>query len=119
MNEKKGISWLFQNPADGPASSALLRLMAGSVFLWEGVMKFVFPNLGVGRFAKLGFPLPGATSTFVALLEIIGGSLVMAGWQTRLFSVLFASEMIVAMLSTKISLFLGHYPLALPSSPPQ
>jgi uncharacterized membrane protein YphA (DoxX/SURF4 family) len=119
MSDNNDRHWLFKNPVDGPASIFLLRLMAGGVFFWEGVMKFVFPNLGVGRFTKLGFPMPGFTSTFVALLEIIGGSLVIAGWQTRLFSVLFAFEMVVAILSTKVSLFLGHYPLALPPVPPQ
>src|ERR1044071_6423831 len=118
MSDNNKLSWLFDNPIDGPKSTLILRLMVGAVFLWEGIMKFVFPNLGIGRFTKLGFPMPGATSTFVALLEIIGGSLIMAGWQTRLFSVLFVGEMIVAMLSTKISMFLGHYPLALPPSPP-
>jgi len=112
-------TWLTQAPTKGPKAIVLLRLMVGSVFFWEGIMKFAFPNLGVGRFTKLGFPAPEFTSTFVALLEIIGGSLVIAGWQTRLFSILFVFEMLVAMLSTKISLYLGHYPLALPSSPPQ
>jgi uncharacterized membrane protein YphA (DoxX/SURF4 family) len=38
---------------------------------------------------------------------------------TRLIAIPFIIEMIVAMLSTKISLYLGTSPLPLPPSPPQ
>ena len=37
----------------------LLRLMVGGVFFWEGLLKFVYVNQGVGRFTKLGIPLSG------------------------------------------------------------
>lgn len=30
-----------------------LRLMAGGVFLWEGILKFVYANQGIGPFTKL------------------------------------------------------------------
>jgi putative oxidoreductase len=55
----------------------VIRLMAGSVFLWEGVMKFVFANQGVGRFTKLGFPYPHFTATVDGWFEIIGGLLIL------------------------------------------
>jgi uncharacterized membrane protein YphA (DoxX/SURF4 family) len=97
----------------------LLRLMAGSVFLWEGIIKFVYANQGVGRFTKLGFPLPGATAHFVAGFEIVGGLLIMAGLFTRVIAVGFVIEMVVAMLSTKISLYLGTSPLAPPPALPK
>src|SRR4029077_3697888 len=42
-----------------------------------------------------------------------------AGFLTRFISVPFVIEMIVAMLSTKISLYLGTSPLPLPPAPPQ
>jgi uncharacterized membrane protein YphA (DoxX/SURF4 family) len=111
--------WLWDVPVGGPKATALLRLMAGSVFLWEGVMKFVFANQGVGRFTKLGFPFPGATADLVAMIEIVGGVLLLAGLQTRLVGLVFVGEMIVAVLSTKISMFLGTSPLPLPPVPPQ
>jgi putative oxidoreductase len=112
-------TWLLNPPPDGPASTLLLRLMAGGVFLWEGVMKFVFVSQGVGRFTKLGMPFPHFTADFVGCLEIVGGLLLLSGLMTRLIAIPFIIEMIVAILSTKISMFLGTSPLPLPPSPPQ
>ena len=43
----------------------------------------------------------------------------MAGLFTRLVALGFVVEMVVAIFSTKISLFLGTSPLALPASPPK
>jgi putative oxidoreductase len=97
----------------------LLRFMAGSVFFWEGLLKLVYVNQGVGRFTKLGFPFPELTAHFVAGFEIVGGLLIMAGLFTRLVALGFVIEMVVAILSTKVSLFLGTSPLPLPVSPPK
>jgi uncharacterized membrane protein YphA (DoxX/SURF4 family) len=59
------------------------------------------------------------TATFIGGLEIVGGLLLLAGLTTRLFAIPFIAEMIVAILSTKISLYLGTSPLPLPPAPPQ
>ncbi|HEY6191902.1 MAG TPA: DoxX family protein [Bacteroidota bacterium] len=119
MRIKQMYGWLLHPPADAPASTILLRLMAGGVFFWEGILKFVYTNQGVGRFTKLGIPFPETTAHFVAGLEIIGGLLLIAGFLTRPVGILFVFEMIVAILSTKISLYLGTSPLPLPPAPPQ
>lgn len=116
---KNIMHWLLNPPTDGPRATLLIRLMAGSVFLWEGLLKFVYTNQGVGRFTKLGFPAPHFTATADAWFEIIGGLLLLSGLMTRLISVPFIIEMIVAMLSTKIPLYLGTSPLPLPPVPPQ
>jgi hypothetical protein len=72
-NRMKGIlTSLLNPPTQGPASTLLLRLMAGGVFLWEGILKFAYANQGVGRFTKLGMPFPHMTAHFVAGLEIAG-----------------------------------------------
>jgi putative oxidoreductase len=112
-------SWLMNPPTDGPKSTVVLRLMAGGVFLWEGILKFVYANQGIGRFTKLGMPLPHFTADFVACLEIFGGLLLLSGLLTRLIAIPFIFEMIVAILSTKISLYLGTSPLPLPPAPPK
>jgi putative oxidoreductase len=113
------FTWLANPPTDGPKSTLALRLMAGGVFLWEGILKFVYANQGIGRFTKLGMPLPHFTADFVACLEIVGGLLVLSGWLTRLIAIPFIFEMIVAILSTKISMYLGTSPLPLPAVPPK
>jgi len=111
--------WLTRPPTSGPEWTILLRVMAGTVFLWEGILKFVYANQGVGRFTKLGFPWPAATADFVASIEIVGGILLIVGLATRLVAAVFIVEMIVAMLSTKPAIFLGTSPLPLPPSPPK
>jgi len=116
---KNAIDWLLHAPDDGPRAIALVRVMAGTVFLWEGIMKFVFPNQGVGRFTKLGFPAPHFTAIGVATFEIAGGLLLTTGFLTRLVAIPFVIQMIVAILSTKIPMFLGTSPLPLPPVPPQ
>lgn len=113
------FNWLLHPPLTGPKSTLFLRLMAGGVFFWEGMLKFVYANQGVGRFTKLGIPFPHFTATFIGSLEIVGGLLLLSGLLTRLISIPFIIEMIVAILSTKISLYLGTSPLPLPPVPPQ
>jgi hypothetical protein len=48
-------------------------------------------------------PFPHFTATFVGCLEIFGGMLLLSGLMTRLIALPFVAEMIVAILSTKIS----------------
>ena len=116
---KKIFDWLFFPPVEGPSAILFLRLMAGGVFFWEGILKFVYPNQGVGRFTKLGFPIPETVANFIATTEIVGGILILLGLYTRFIALYFISEMIVAILSTKISLYLGTSPLPLPAAPPK
>ncbi|HEY3173130.1 MAG TPA: DoxX family protein [Thermoanaerobaculia bacterium] len=116
---KKLFAWLLNPPDSGPKATILVRLMAGGVFLWEGVLKFVYPNQGVGRFTKIGIPAPHVMATFVGGLEIVGGILLITGFLTRLIAVPFVIEMLVAMLTTKIALYLGTSPLPLPPAPPR
>jgi len=111
--------WFSNPPVGGPAAITLIRLMAGGVFLWEGILKFVYHNQGGGRFALIGIPLPETMAIFVGLLEIVGGILLISGLFTRLISIPFIVEMLVAMLSTKIAMYLGTSALPLPPAPPK
>jgi uncharacterized membrane protein YphA (DoxX/SURF4 family) len=105
--------------AGAPKSTFWIRVVVGWVFFWEGVLKFLFVSQGVGRFTKLGMPMPELLSPAIGILEIGGGLAILMGIWTRPFAVLFIIEMAVAFLSTKISMFLGTSPLALPPVPPQ
>ena len=119
MNKLRSIAqWIFLPSISGPRDILLVRLLAGGVFLSEGLLKFVYKNQGVGRFTKLGLPLPELSANFIGCLEIVGGLLLITGLMTRAIAIPFIIEMIVALLATKVSLYLGTSPLPLPSSPP-
>jgi putative oxidoreductase len=118
MKLEKVVHFFTQPPTQGPKAALALRLMAGGVFFWEGLLKFAFANQGVGRFTKLGMPFPEYLAPAVAVLEIVGGLALMSGLGTRFLSVPLIVEMLVAMLSTKITLYLGTSPLPKPPAPP-
>jgi uncharacterized membrane protein YphA (DoxX/SURF4 family) len=88
----------------------LVRLLVGLiVFLPEGIQKLAYPDLlGAGRFAKIGIPLPDIMGPFVGVVEIICGSLIIIGLLTRLAAVPLVIIMIVALISTKLPILLGH-----------
>jgi len=111
--------WISNPPTDGSNSIFLIRLMTGGVFFWEGLIKFIFVNQGVGRFTKIGIPFPEFSAHFVAGFEIVGGLLLIFGLFTRFVSVPFIFQMIVAVLTTKVALYLGTSPLPLPPALPQ
>jgi len=113
------IHWLFHPYTNGYSAIILIRIFAGLVFLGEGILKFLFPSMGVTRFTLLGFPFPQLTSDFIGCVEIIGGICLLLGLFTNLVALIFAIEMVVAFLSTKISMYLGTSPLPLPPVPPQ
>jgi len=92
-----------------PAATVLIRLIVGSVFLSEGIQKFLFPDaLGVGRFVKIGIPYPDIMAPFVGVFEIGCGSLIILGLLTRLAAIPMIINMTVAIASTKIPMLLGQ-----------
>jgi len=92
-----------------PAATILVRLLVGAVFLSEGVQQFLFANeLGTGRFAKIGLPVPELLGPFVGGVEVICGALLIIGFLTRLAAIPLIIDISVAILSTKIPILLGH-----------
>ena len=92
-----------------PRSVILVRLIVGAVFLSEGIQKFLFPNdLGVGRFIKIGIPAPQIMAPFVGVIEIVCGTLIIIGLLTRLAAAFLIFDILVAIISTKIPILLGH-----------
>lgn len=87
----------------------LIRIIVGSVFLSEGIQKFLFSDeVGVGRFAKIGIPSPEFTAPFVGVVESVCGALILLGLLTRLAAIPLIIDMLVAILSTKIPILLGY-----------
>jgi len=86
-----------------------VRLLVGSVFVSEGIQKFLYPaELAAGRFAKIGIPAPEFMGPFVGGFEIVCGALLIIGLLTRLAAVVLLIDISVAILSTKIPVLLGH-----------
>src|SRR5204863_352312 len=56
----------------------------------------------VANFGKMGMPAPGITGPFIALLELIGGALLLAGIAGRWLGLLFAVEFVVATFLVKL-----------------
>ena len=87
----------------------LIRVLAGWVFLSEGIQKFLFPDsLGVGRFVKIGIPWPQVMAPFVYVVEIVCGFLLLIGFVTRLATVQLFIDIAVAIYSTKIVTFIKN-----------
>ena len=94
---------------DAPAATVLVRIMAGSVFLSEGIQKFLYPeDLAAGRFAKIGIPSPEILGPFVGGSEVVFGVLLIIGFLTRLAAIVLLIDISVAIVSTKIPVLLGH-----------
>src|SRR6266513_3317386 len=94
---------------NAPASTVLVRLLVGSVFLSEGIQKFLYPpELAAGRFTKIGIPAPETMGPFVGGCEIVCGALLIIGLLTRLAAVVLLIDISVAILLTKIPVLLGH-----------
>ena len=80
----------------------LVRLIVGTVFLSEGIQKFLFPAIrGAGRFEKIDLPSPEFLGTFVGSLEILCGVLILFGLFTRLAAIPTLVIMFVAIATTK------------------
>lgn len=88
----------------------LVRLAVGLVvFFPEGIQKLAFADiLGAGRFAKIGIPWPDVTGPFVGCVEILCGVLIIVGLFTRLAAIPLIITMIMALISTKLPILLGH-----------
>ncbi len=91
-----------------PSATLLIRLAVGSVFLSEGIQKFLFPDqLGVGRFIKIGIPAPDTLASFVGCVEIVCGVLVLLGLLTRLAAIPLTVVMLTAIATTKVPILLN------------
>jgi len=82
---------------------AAVRVVMGLILVHAGWSKVA---VGFGtvasNFAKMGMPLPAVTGAFIALLELIGGALVVVGLAGRWLGLLFAIEFAVAGFLVKV-----------------
>ena len=86
----------------GSRSFLLIRVAVGLIFLTQGILKFIDPNLGVVRFTKIGFSHPYFTAHFVGAFEIVCGFLILVGLWTRLAAIPLLIIISTAIATTKI-----------------
>jgi putative oxidoreductase len=98
---------------DAPAATWIVRWLVGLVFFLEGIKKFLFvTQWGAGRFTRIGIPHPHFFGPFVGVLEIVCGLLLLIGLFTRFASFALIIDISVAILSTKLPIFMkqGWWP---------
>jgi putative oxidoreductase len=87
----------------------LIRIIVGIIFLTEGILKFVYAGeLGVGRFAHIGLPMPHLLAPFVAGVEVAAGAALILNAYPGAAAVLLLCVIVTAIVTTKIPILLGH-----------
>ena len=104
------MAWAEVMRTNASGWTILVRLLVGLVvFLPEGIQKLIFPDiLGAGRFARIGIPFPELMGPFVGVVELVCGALIIIGLFTRLAAIPLIVIMIVALVSTKLPILVGH-----------
>ncbi len=99
------VRWFVARPDEAPpfAAAVLDRFPVGAIFLLEGILKFRLPQeFGVGRFARIGIPVPQFFAPFDGTFEIGCGILLLLGLFTRPAVVPMIINMLVAIYTTKL-----------------
>ncbi|UOF89270.1 DoxX family protein [Fodinisporobacter ferrooxydans] len=87
-----------------------LRLILGIIFISHGYSKLATPTGFIQFFTHVGIPVPHVAVPVIGLIELIGGISLLLGFGIRIFASLLVIEMIVAILTAKISMGLvGGY----------
>ncbi len=90
-------------------SLLLIRIIAGIIFLTEGILKFVYPGeLGSGRFAHIGLPIPHILAPFAAGVEIAAGAALILNAYAGAAAALLLCVIVTALITTKLPILLGH-----------
>ncbi|MGA8144906.1 MAG: DoxX family protein [Candidatus Acidiferrales bacterium] len=89
-------------PPQGHAAILLIRLPVGLIFLTQGILKFIDPNMGVIRFTRIGFLHPYFTAHFVGTFEIACGLLLLIGLWTRVAAIPLLIVITTAIATTKL-----------------
>ena len=88
----------------------LIRIIVGVVFLTEGILKFVYPGeLGAGRFAHIGLPIPNLLAPFVGAVEIAAGGALILNLYAGDAALLLLMVILTAIFTTKAPILLDRH----------
>jgi len=80
----------------------LLRIGVGLIFVLAGWGKLTGIENVQGFFGNVGIPMAGIMAWVVAIVEFVGGIMVLIGYKIKVPSLLLAFIMIVAILTVKL-----------------
>ena len=80
----------------------LLRIGVGVIFIVAGWGKLTGIENIQGFFGDIGIPLPGIMAWVVAVVEFVGGIMVLVGYKVEIPAILLAFIMVVAIFTTKL-----------------
>ena len=69
---------------DNPYVGALGRLLSAALFLISGLGKIATPALTQGYIASAGLPFPRLAYLVAIVIEVVGGILLILGYQSRI-----------------------------------
>lgn len=95
-----------------PIAQIATRIVFGQSFLLHGLGKLKDLEKIQQSFEGLGIPLANVQAPFVALVEFVGGILLLLGLGTRISALFLACTMIVAALTAHASEFVLDAPFA-------
>ena len=86
-----------------PYAMLILRVALGIIMMNHGWAKFIGGAAGVaGFFGGLGVPVPTVAPWIVIIVELVGGLCILLGVLPRLWALLFAITMLVAIFLAKL-----------------
>jgi uncharacterized membrane protein YphA (DoxX/SURF4 family) len=96
---------LLDSRVDGRAArvTSVLRILVGVIFVFFGVLKFVFGEVELAEFVKWGFPDSLLIVYLVGLLEVAAGLLLIVGLATRPAALGLAVTMVGAILTAGLT----------------
>lgn len=81
----------------------MLRLALGAIFIVHGLPKLTGLEGTAQFFAQVGIPAPFVMALVVGVIELIGGALLLIGYQTRIAAALLALNMLGAIITVKFA----------------
>jgi putative oxidoreductase len=94
----------FDVRTTAPYGLAILRIVLGIAFLVHGWQKWAGGIDGVaGFFGSIGIPAPTLVAYLVAIVETLGGLLLIIGFLTQISGILLAIVMLGAIIFARIS----------------
>jgi uncharacterized membrane protein YphA (DoxX/SURF4 family) len=102
---------IWQSVVSGPdaimrrdRTAVRVAVLTGVIFIFAGLVKFLFHAWELRAFRAFGLPWPGALEIFTGVLEIVGGALLAASLCVVPSALLLAVTMVVAIGASGI----GH-----------